>query len=131
MDDRGVGEVNDLFDRFCRGIATGDAALAEGAFHLNERVTVVTSEASVLGGADAVRSFLARYARGTTRYVWTWARREAHVRGELGWLVALGTELTASSDAPISRAYRMTAVATLEDGRWGLTQVHGSSPAHG
>jgi hypothetical protein len=62
--------------------------------------------------------------------VWTWDQREAHVLGEAAWLVALGTELTASADASITRAYRMTAVATLEGGRWGLTQVHGSSPVH-
>ncbi|MFI5301493.1 MAG: nuclear transport factor 2 family protein [Polyangiales bacterium] len=132
MDDLGeAAAVMALFDHFSHGIATGHGADVAATLHLDAQLDIVTSESTILRGTGEVRAFLDRYASIATRYVWRWDRREVRVRGDVAWLVAVGEERTVTGDGEVKRAYRMTVVATREEGRWGLTQIHGSSPVEG
>jgi hypothetical protein len=117
-----------LLDRFCGGFAAGDAAAVTGACDMNPDLMVVTSEQLVLRGGEELAAFLHHYERGSTRYAWAWDRHEASGYGDVGWLLATGTESATTGTTISSHPYRMTMLATRRSGHWSLVQVHGSSP---
>ena len=121
----------EILDRFCSGFAAGDAYGVIRLFAPDVDVALVTSEESLLRGLDEVRAFLHRYARGTTRYSWTWDRRDVSAGGAMGWLLAEGTETAAAEGREEKHPYRMSMLCEKRDARWLLVQVHGSSPHRG
>ena len=121
----------EILDRFCSRFAARDADGVIQLFAPDADVVMVTSEEWLLRGPDELRAFLHRYARGTTRYSWTWDRRDVSAAGAVGWLLAEGTETAAAEAREEKHPYRMSMVCEKRDGRWLLLQVHGSSPYHG
>jgi uncharacterized protein (TIGR02246 family) len=121
----------DLLERFCSGFAARDADIVMQLFAPDADVAMVTSEEPLLRGPDEVGAFLQRYARGTTAYSWTWARRDVSAAGAVAWLLAEGVESAASDNHAEHHPYRMSMVCEKRDGRWLLLQVHGSSPHPG
>jgi hypothetical protein len=120
----------DILERFCSGFAAQDAGSIVQLFARDPDVAMVTSEESLLRGPAEVSAFLQRYAQGTTRYSWTWDRRDASAAGAVGWVLAEGTETAAAEEREEKHPYRMSMVCEKRDGRWHLVQVHGSSPHH-
>jgi uncharacterized protein (TIGR02246 family) len=118
----------EILDRFCTGFAARDADGVMELFAPDADVVMVTSEESLLRGPDELRAFLHRYARGTTRYSWTWDRRDVSAAGAVGWLLAEGTETSAAEGREEKHPYRMSMVCEKRSGRWFLVQIHGSSP---
>jgi ketosteroid isomerase-like protein len=82
----------EVLESFCSGFAARDADGVVQLFAPDADVVMVTSEESLLRGPDEVRAFLHRYAQGTTRYSWTWDRRDVSAAGTVGWVLAEGTE---------------------------------------
>jgi uncharacterized protein (TIGR02246 family) len=121
----------EILERFCSGFAAWDADGVLRLFAPDADVVMVTSEESLLRGPDEVRAFLHRYAQGTTRYSWTWERRDISAAGVVGWLLAEGTETSATDEHEEKHPYRMSMVCERREGRWLLVQVHGSSPHPG
>jgi uncharacterized protein (TIGR02246 family) len=121
----------EFLERFCTGFAARDPDGVMQLFAPDADVVIVTSEESLLRGPDEVRAFLHRYAQGTTRYSWTWDRRDVSAAGAVGWLLAEGMESVARGDGEEKHPYRMSMVCEKRDGRWLLVQVHGSSPHQG
>lgn len=66
-----VSELVGLLDRFCGGLAAGDAAAVTATRDMNADLIVVTSEELVLRGGAEFAAFRQRYERGPTRYVWS------------------------------------------------------------
>jgi hypothetical protein len=91
-------------------------------------VVVITSEAPLLRGSVELRRFLDRYVAGPTTYSWEWQRHDVSMTGSVAWLLAEGTETTASADRLERHSYRMTMVLERREARWLVRQVHGSSP---
>jgi ketosteroid isomerase-like protein len=89
---------------------------------------VVTSEEPLLRGREELEAFLLGYVDGATTYSWDWDRHGGSVAGDVGWLVAEGTETAASEHGSERHPYRMIMVCEHRDGRWLLRHVHGSSP---
>ena len=121
-------ELLSVLERFCSGFAAGNAELVVQLFAPDADIVMVTSEESLLRGPDEVGAFLHRYARGTTRYSWTWDRCDVSTAGAVGWLLAQGTETSATERREEQHPYRMSVVCEKRNGRWLLVQVHGSSP---
>jgi uncharacterized protein (TIGR02246 family) len=121
----------EILERFCSGFAARDADGITRLFAPDADVVMVTSEESLLRGPDQVRAFLHRYAQGTTRYSWTWDRRDVSAAGAVGWLLAEGAETVAVEEREEKHPYRMSMVCEKRDGRWLLVHVHGSSPHSG
>jgi uncharacterized protein (TIGR02246 family) len=121
----------EILQRFCSRFTAGDAEGVMELFAPDADVVVVTSADLILRGPDKMRAFLDRYAQGTTRYSWTWDRRDVSAAGAVGWLLAEGTETAASEDGEERHPYRMSLVCEKRDGRWLLVQGHGSSPHQG
>jgi uncharacterized protein (TIGR02246 family) len=121
----------EILDRFCIGFAARDPDGIMQLFAPDADVVMVTSEESLLRGPDEMRAFLHRYAQGTTRYSWTWNRRDVSAAEAVGWLLAEGMESVAQGDREEKHPYRMSMVCEKRDGRWLLVQAHGSSPDHG
>jgi len=121
----------EILERFCTGFAAGDPDRVMQLFAPDADAVMVTSEEALLRGPDEVRAFLHRYAQGTTRYSWTWNRRDVSAAGAVGWLLAEGMETAAAEDHEEKHPYRMSMVCAERDGRWLLVQVHGSSPHQG
>jgi uncharacterized protein (TIGR02246 family) len=117
----------EILDRFCTGFAARDAEAIIQLFAPDADVVMVTSEESLLRGPEEVRAFLHRYAQGSTRYSWTWERRDVSAAGVVGWLLAEGTETAAAAGREEKHPYRMSMVCEQRDARWLLVQVHGSS----
>jgi len=86
----------EILERFCSAFAARDADGVIQLFAPDADVVMVTSEESLLRGLDEVRAFLRRYAQGDTRYSWTWDRRDFSAAGGVGWLLAEGTETSAT-----------------------------------
>jgi uncharacterized protein (TIGR02246 family) len=130
--DAGVeAAVLDILERFCGGFATGDREAIVDVFAPDGDVVMVTSEPALLRGPDAIRSFVDRYVGGTTRYSWTWRRRDVSAAGAVGWVLAEGTETVAHNAGDEVHPYRMSAVCERRGDRWFLMQIHGSSPQPG
>jgi hypothetical protein len=121
-------ELLDLHDRFCEGFAERRADLVVGAVADTPELVVVTSEDSLVRGTGELRAFLTRYVAGPTTYSWTWERRDAMIADTWACLLAIGTEIASGKAGEQRTPYRMTLVAELQDDRWALVQVHGSSP---
>jgi uncharacterized protein (TIGR02246 family) len=121
----------EILERFCTGFAARDPESVMQLFAPDADVVMVTSEETLLRGLDEVRAFLHRYAQGTTRYSWTWDRRDVSAAGAAGWLLAEGMETAATEEREEKHQYRMSMVCEKRDGRWLLVQVHGSSPQQG
>lgn len=121
----------EVLERFCSRFAAQDADGVMELFAPDADVVVVTSAESILRGADELRVFLDRYARGTTRYSWAWDRCDVSVAGAVGWLLAEGTETAASEEGEERHPYRMSLVCEKRGDRWLLVQGHGSSPHQG
>jgi uncharacterized protein (TIGR02246 family) len=121
----------EILESFCSSFAARDADGVMQLFAPDADVVVVTSGESLLRGPDDVKAFLRRYAQGTTTYSWTWHQREVSAAGEVGWLLAEGTERVSAEDREEEHPYRMSLVCEMRDGDWLLVQVHGSSPHHG
>lgn len=120
-----------MHESFCTGFAERDAARVARLFAPDADAVMVTSEDALLRGSDEIGTFLERYARGRTTYAWRWDRRDVSAAGDVGWLLAVGTETAASDDAEHTTPYRMTIVCERRRDRWRLLQVHGSSPHEG
>jgi len=86
----------EILERFCSAFTARDADAVIQLFASDADVVMVTSEESLLRGPDEVRAFLRRYAQGATRYSWTWDRRDFSAAGGVGWLLAEGTETSAT-----------------------------------
>lgn len=125
-----VSEMVGLLDRFCGGLAAGDAAAVIATCDMNADLIVVTSEERVLRGGVEFAAFLKGYEHGPTRYVWTWDRHEVSGYADVAWLLATGAETATTGAIVSSHPYRMTMVATRRGDHWSLVQVHGSSPHH-
>jgi uncharacterized protein (TIGR02246 family) len=121
----------EILERFCSGFAGQDADGVMQLFAPEADIVMVTSEESLLRGPDEVKTFLHRYAQGTTRYSWAWDRFDVAAAGAVGWVLAEGTETAAAEKREEKHPYRMSMVCVKRDGRWLLVQVHGSSPHHG
>ena len=122
-------ELLEILERFCSGFAARDADGVIQLFAPGADVVMVTSEDSLLRGPDEVRAFLHHYAQGTTKYSWTWTRRDVSSAGAVGWLLAEGTETVAGEEREEKHPYRMSMVCEKRDGRWLVMQVHGSFSA--
>jgi SnoaL-like domain len=76
-----------ILERFCTGFAARDPDSVMQLFVPDADVVMVTP---LLRGPDEVRAFLHRYAQGTTRYSWTWDRRDVSAAEAVGWLLVGG-----------------------------------------
>jgi uncharacterized protein (TIGR02246 family) len=121
-------ELLEILERFCCGFAATDAEGVVQLFAPDADVVMVTSEESLLRGPDDVGAFLHRYVQGTTRYSWTWDSCDVSAAGEVGWLLAEGTETSAAEGREEKHPFRMSVVCEKRNGRWFLVQIHGSSP---
>ena len=121
-------EILALHDRFCAGFAARDADAILATVLAGPEMAIVTSEEHLLRGEGEIAGFVRRYAKGSTTYSWTWERREVVAQGDVGWLLAVGTETASSEGAGHETPYRMTIVARRAGEDWLLAQVHGSSP---
>jgi uncharacterized protein (TIGR02246 family) len=113
---------------FCSAFERRDV---EGVMRLlapDADTTVVTSEDALLKGSEEIRAFVDRYVAGPTTYSWVWDRRQVSSAGQIGWLLAEGTETAASPGRREVNPYRMTMVLERRRDQWLLLQVHGSSP---
>lgn len=115
-----------LLARFCQGIAARDAHTVLQL--LDSDAVIVTSEEALVRGRDDVNGFIQRYARGNTAYVWAWDRVDVSAAGNIGWLVAEGSETETSGGSEHRRRYRMTMVFERRGDRLYLLHVHGSPP---
>jgi limonene-1,2-epoxide hydrolase len=88
----------EILERFCSGFAGQDADGVMQLFAPEADIVMVTSEESLLRGPDEVKTFLHRYAQGTTRYSWAWARFDVAAAGAVGWVLAEGTETAAAEE---------------------------------
>jgi uncharacterized protein (TIGR02246 family) len=120
--------LTEIHAAFCSAFELRDADSVMRHLAPDADTTVVTSEDSLLRGPDEIRAFIDRYVAGPTTYSWTWDRRQVSSAGEVGWLLAEGTETAASPSRREVHPYRMTMVLERRDGHWLLRQVHGSSP---
>jgi uncharacterized protein (TIGR02246 family) len=118
----------ELLELFCSGFAALDGDRVVELFAPDADIVMVTSEESLLRGADEVRAFLQGYAQGTTTYSWTWDRLDVSSAGPVGWPLAEGTETVAAQERVERHPYRMSMGCEKRDGRWLMLQVHGSSP---
>jgi uncharacterized protein (TIGR02246 family) len=121
-------ELIEVLERFCSGFADRDAEAVMRLFVPDPDVVVITSEAPLLRGSVELRRFLDRYVAGPTTYSWEWQRHDVSMTGSVAWLLAEGTETTASADRLERHSYRMTMVLERREARWLVRQVHGSSP---
>jgi uncharacterized protein (TIGR02246 family) len=122
--------LSEVLERFCSGFSARNADAVMQLFAPDPDVVMVTSEEPLLRGPEQIRSFLARYAQGSTTYSWTWERLDVSAAGAVGWLLAEGAETAAADGRDARHPYRMSAVCEQREGRWLLVQIHGSSPHH-
>jgi hypothetical protein len=116
----------EILERFCSGFAARDADGAIRLFAPDADVVMITSEQSLLRGPPEVSTFLHRYAQGTTRYSWTWDRRDAFSAGAVGWLLAEGTETAAGEHGEERHPYRMSMVfarSATAAGSWSMAPL--------
>src|SRR5215216_1936352 len=104
------------------GFAGQDADGVMQLFAPEADIVMVTSEESLLRGPDEVKTFLHRYAQGTTRYSWAWDRFDVAAAGAVGWVLAEGTETAAAEKREEKHPYRMSMVCVKRDGRWLLVR---------
>jgi uncharacterized protein (TIGR02246 family) len=128
VSDDTAAELIEVLERFCAGFAARDPAAVLERIAPDPSPVVVTSEPPLLRGIDELRSFLDFYVQGPTTYSWEWDRHDVSVLGDVGWLLAEGTETAAGVGGSERHPYRMTMVLERLDGRWLIRQVHGSSP---
>jgi uncharacterized protein (TIGR02246 family) len=121
----------EVLERFCSGFAAQDADRVLELFAPDPDVVMVTSEESLLRSPGEVKAFLHRYARGLTKYSWTWDRCDVSAAGGVGWLLAEGEEVADAEGRQEKHSYRMSLVCEKREGRWLLVQIHGSSPHRG
>jgi ketosteroid isomerase-like protein len=121
----------EILERFCSGFAARDADGIIRLFAPDADVVMVTSEETLLRGPDEVRAFLHRYAQGTTRYSWTWDRRDVSAAGAVGWLLAEGAETVAAEEREEKHPYRMSHGLREARRPLALVHIHGSSPHSG
>jgi uncharacterized protein (TIGR02246 family) len=120
-----------ILKSFCSAFEAQDAEGIMQLFAPDADVIVVTSEESLLRGPDELKAFIQAYVQGPTTYSWAWDRYDVSVAGVVAWLLAEGTETTATQDSEEKHPYRMSMVCEKRDDHWLLVQVHGSSPHHG
>ena len=120
--------LTEIHEAFCSAFERRDA---DGVIRLlapDADTTVVTSEEPLLRGPDEMHAFMNRYVAGPTTYSWSWDRRRVSSAGNVGWLLAEGTETAVTADRREVHPYRMTMVLERRDDQWLVVQVHGSSP---
>jgi len=121
----------EVLERFCAGFAARHLDGVMLVLAPDPDIVMVTSEESLLRGPEEIRTFLDRYARGSTTYSWSWDRIGVSAAGTIGWLLAEGTETAATQAEQEQHPYRMTMVCEKRGVHWLLLQVHGSSPHTG
>jgi ketosteroid isomerase-like protein len=87
-----------MLDSFCCAFQARDAEAVMRLCARDPDVVVVTSEESLLRGANELQAFLRAYVQGPTTYSWTWDRLEVSTADAVAWLLAEGTE-TATTQA--------------------------------
>ena len=117
-----------VLERFCSAFADRDAEAVMRLFVPDPDVVVITSEEPLIRGQVELRHFLDRYVAGPTTYSWEWKSHDVSTAGPVAWLLAEGTETTASEGRLQQHPYRMTMVLEHHEDHWLLRQVHGSSP---
>jgi ketosteroid isomerase-like protein len=122
-----AAELTGIFGQFCEAIERRNAEAIIDFFAPDPDPIVVTSEEALLRGDDW-KDFVHRYVLGPTTYSWTWKRYDVSIAGDVGWLLAVGTETETSAHGQREHPYRMTAVFEKRNNRWLLAQLHGSSP---
>lgn len=128
----------EILELFCSRLAAGDEDGVMQLFAPDPDIVIVTPGEPLLRGSDEVKALLHRYAQGTTRYSWTWDRRDVSAAGAVGWLLAEGTQtVTNPLVSPVGlvgmmneeqHPYRMSLVRVKRDDRWLLVHIHGSFP---
>lgn len=119
-----------VLDDFCDAFRRRDIATVAGLLLARDEVMVVTSEEAVLRNRAEFDAFLERYANGATTYSWDWQGTDVAVSEQVAWLLAEGVETAESDSGTVSTPYRMTMLCQLQEGRWKIALMHGSSPHH-
>src|SRR5215210_6144226 len=111
-----------VLDSFCSAFQARDAEAVMRLFAPDPDVVVVTSEESVLRGANELQAFLRTYVQGPTTYSWTWDRLEVSTADAVAWLLAEGTETATVQAGEQQQPYRMTMICEKRDEQWLVLQ---------